>query len=284
VGTVARTTTKETASLGYSIYYTLVNIGGAIGPMLALVVRENAGISYVLVMSSLTSLALVFGTLLFYREPPRPADAPPPSSMAKVLRDMLTVFGNARFMSFLVIFSGFWAMFWHIFYALPFYVRDYLKFDKFEIIETVDAWTIILVTVPVTALAKRLAPLTAMVLGFALATTCWFVMASFPTFWMTVAAISIFAVGEGLQSPRYYEYVATLAPREQVGTYMGFAFLPIAIGTFVAGWSSGYLVKHYVEGGNPAAPQMWLWVGAYGVVSTVLLLAYDRFIAPKPAA
>jgi MFS family permease len=187
-------------------------------------------------------------------------------------------------MSFLVIFSGFWAMFWHIFYALPFYVRDYLKFDKFEIIETVDAWTIILVTVPVTALAKRLAPLTAMVLGFALATTCWFVMASFPTFWMTVAAISIFAVGEGLQSPRYYEYVATLAPREQVGTYMGFAFLPIAIGTFVAGWSSGYLVKHYVEGGNPAAPQMWLWVGAYGVVSTVLLLAYDRFIAPKPAA
>jgi hypothetical protein len=29
---------------------------------------------------------------------------------------------------------------------------------------------------------------------------------------------------------------------------------------------------------------MWLWVGAYGVVSTVLLLAYDRFIAPKPAA
>ena len=36
VGTVARTTTKETASLGYSIYYTLVNIGGAVGPMLAL--------------------------------------------------------------------------------------------------------------------------------------------------------------------------------------------------------------------------------------------------------
>ena len=59
VGTVARTTTKETASLGYSIYYTLVNFGGAIGPMLALLVRQNLGIAYVLVMSSLTSLALV---------------------------------------------------------------------------------------------------------------------------------------------------------------------------------------------------------------------------------
>jgi dipeptide/tripeptide permease len=284
VGTVARTTTKETASLGYSIYYTLVNFGGAIGPMLALVVRQNLGIAYVLVMSSLTSLALIFGTLVFYKEPPRSADAPEARSMAKVLRDMLTVFRNARFMTFLVIFSGFWAMFWHIFYALPFYVRDYLKIASFELFETVDAWTIILVTVPVTALAKKLPPLTAMVLGFALATACWFVMAGFPTIPFTVAAIVMFAVGEGLQSPRYYEYVAALAPKDQVGTYMGFAFLPIAIGTFVAGWSSGYLVKHYVEGGNPQAPKMWLWVGAYGVVTTALMLVYDRFVARRAAA
>jgi dipeptide/tripeptide permease len=284
VGTVARTTTKETASLGYSIYYTLVNFGGAIGPMLALVVRQNLGIAYVLVMSSLTSFALIFGTLIFYKEPPRPADAPEVRSMARVLRDMLTVFRNARFMTFLVIFSGFWAMFWHIFYALPFYVRDYLKIASFELFETVDAWTIILVTVPVTALAKKLPPLTAMVLGFALATACWFVMAGFPTVAFTVAAIVMFAVGEGLQSPRYYEYVAALAPKDQVGTYMGFAFLPIAIGTFVAGWSSGYLVKHYVEGGNPNAPRMWLWVGAYGVVTTALMLVYDRFVARRAAA
>jgi POT family proton-dependent oligopeptide transporter len=284
VGTVARTTTKETASLGYSIYYTLVNFGGAIGPMLALVVRQNLGIAYVLVMSSLTSLALILGTLLFYKEPPRPADAPEARSMAKVLRDMLTVFGNARFMAFLVIFSGFWAMFWHIFYALPFYVRDYLKVESFELFETVDAWTIILVTVPVTALAKKLPPLTAMALGFALATACWFVMAGLPTVAFTVAAIAMFAIGEGLQSPRYYEYVAALAPKEQVGTYMGFAFLPIAIGTFIAGWSSGYLVKHYVEGGNPEAPSMWLWVGSYGVVATALMLVYDRFVARRAAA
>jgi len=284
VGTVARTTTKETASLGYSIYYTLVNIGGAIGPMLALLVRQNAGISYVLVMSSLTSLGLVVMTALFYREPPRPADAPPARSMAKVLRDMVTVFGNLRFMTFLVIFSGFWAMFWHIFYALPFYVRDYLKFEQFEVIETVDAWTIILVTIPITALAKKLKPLSAMVIGFVLATACWFLMAAVPTLLFTVVAIVIFALGEGLQSPRYYEYVASLAPQDQVGTYMGFAFLPIAIGTFIAGWSSGWLVKTYVEGGNPEAPTMWLWVGAYGVISTVLLLLYDRLVARRGTA
>jgi len=285
VGTVARTTTEGTKALGYSIYYTLVNIGGAVGPILAIPVRENLGIAYVLVMSSATTFLLVLATLLFFREPPRPADAPPPKSMAGVLVDMLKVFGNVRFMTFLVIFSGFWMMFWQMFYSLPFYVRDVLKFPRFELIETVDAWTIILVTIPITALAKKLKPIRAMTIGFFLASASWLLMAASPTLPMTIAAIVIFALGEGLQSPRYYEYVADLAPTEQVGTYMGFAFLPIAIGTFVAGGIAGPLVERYVNGfkaGSVAHPEtMWLWVAGIGFGSTALMLLYDRFVAPK---
>lgn len=287
VGTVARTTNEGSKALGYSIYYTLVNFGGAIGPFIALYVRESVGISYVLVVSSLTTLALLIGTALFYREPAAPAvpageTAPPPRSMGRVLADMVLVFSNVRFMLFLVIFSGFWVMFWHIFYALPFYVKDYLHYERFEILETVDAWTIILVTIPATALARKLKPLTAMVIGVGLATASWFLMAGWATLTGTIIALMIFAVGESLQAPRFYEYVARLAPQEQLGTYMGFAFLPIAIGTFICGGSSGYLVEKYVAGGNPDAPKMWLIVGAMGVVSTLLLLFYDRFIAPRP--
>ncbi len=285
VGTVARTTTDATKSLGYSIYYMLVNLGGAVGPILALQVRQNLGISYVLVMSSLTTFLLFGGTFLFFKEPPQPADAPPARSMSKVLADMFLVFTNFRFMSFLVIFSGFWIMFWQIFYALPFYVRDFLKFERFEIIETVDAWTIILITVPATALAKKLKPIRAMTVGFGLASVSWFLMGAFPTITMTVVAIALFAVGEGIQAPRYYEYVANLAPQEQVGTYMGFAFLPVAIGTFVAGGLGGKLVAHYLQGAGAASPQhMWYVVGAIGVVATALMLFYDRFLAPHHEA
>lgn len=281
VGTVARTTTEETKALGYSVYYTLVNIGGAIGPFIALAVRENLGISYVLVVSSITSLLLLFAAAVFYREPQALADPPPARSMGRVIADMALVFRNGRFMLFLVIFSGFWIMFWHIFYALPFYVKDYLHFPRFEIIEAVDAWTIILITIPATALARRLQPLSAMVLGFALATSCWFIMSAIPTLVGTIIAMMVFALGESIQAPRFYEYVARLAPQEQLGTYMGFAFLPIAIGTFIAGWTSGHLVERFVEGANPNAPKMWLIVGACGVVTTILLLLYDRFIAPR---
>jgi POT family proton-dependent oligopeptide transporter len=295
VGTVARTTTEQTKGLGYSIYYTLVNLGGAIGPILALYVRENAGIAYVLVMSSVTSIAMLIATTIFFKEPPQPADAPPARSMGRVLADMMLVFTNGRFMAFLVIFSGFWIMFWQIFYSFPFYVRDVLHYEKFELMETVDAWTIILVTVPMAALARKLSPMAAMTAGFALATTCWFLMALGPrTVPIAVAAIVLFALGEAVQAPRYYEYVSDLAPKEQVGTYMGFAFLPVAIGTFVAGAIAGPLVEHYVgvrkdgvltPGPGAAEPgHMWLWVGAIGVASTLLMLAYDRFVAPKAKA
>ena len=281
VGTVARTTNTQTKTLGYSIYYTLVNIGGAIGPFIALAVRESAGISYVLVVSSLTTFALCIATIVFYREPDLPADAPPSKTLREVIADMMLVFRNARFMLFLIAFSGFWVMFWHIFYALPFYVKDYLHFEKFEILETVDAWTIILVTIPGAALAKKLKPLMAMTLGIGIAATGWFVLGLVPSVPGTVAGMMLFAVGEAIQAPRFYEYVSNLAPPEQVGTYMGFAFLPIAVGTFLSGWSSGYLVSHYVEGGNPAAPSMWFIVGSYGIATMLLLFVYDRVLAPR---
>jgi proton-dependent oligopeptide transporter, POT family len=291
VGTVARTTTEQTKSLGYSIYYMLVNIGGAIGPLLAMPVRENIGIAYVLVMSSLVSLALLVATLIFYREPERPKDAPAGKSMGAVLRDMVMVFGDFKFMTFLVIFSGFWAMFWQIFYSLPFYVRDVLHYGRFEVIETVDAWTIILVTVPITALAQKMKPLAAMTLGFALATVSWFFMGAIPTLAVCIAAIALYAVGEGLQAPRYYQYVADLAPKDQVGTYMGFAFLPVAIGTFAAGAIAGPLVTHYIGRrvddvlqpgpGFAQASHMWYWVGAIGVVSTILMVLYDRLVVRR---
>jgi len=290
VGTVARTTVAETKGLGYSIYYTLVNFGGAIGPLLALSVRQNLGIAYVLVMSSITSLILVAATQIFYKEPPQPADAPPARSMGKVFADMLLVFGNVRFMAFLVIFSGFWMMFWLIFLALPYYVRDVLHFEQFELSAVVGPTTIILTTVPMAALAKKLKPMTAMTMGFGLASASWFLMGSVQTALAAGAAIVVFSLGEGLQAPRYYEYVANLAPREQVGTYMGFAFLPIAIGSLVAGPLAGHLVATYVEpfrSGVPGAPPpqtMWYVVGCIGLVATFAMWLYDRLVARRPPA
>jgi POT family proton-dependent oligopeptide transporter len=282
VGTVARTTTEDTKSLGYSIYYTLVNIGGFLGPFLAPPVRENFGIQSVLVMSSLVSLLNLLATLLFFHEP-EGGPTGPRRTFGTVLKDMVLVFRNGRFISFLVIFSGFWIMFWQIFYALPFFVRDVLHFDKFELIEAVDALAIFLLTVVIAALTKKLRPILAMSIGFAIASASWLLIAARPSFPVTVFAIVIFAIGEMMQAPRFYEYVADLAPRAQVGTFMGFAFLPVAIGSLIAGRLSGYLVQHFVrETQNPTA--LFVTISSVGFASTALMLLYDRFVAPRPAA
>ncbi len=280
VGTVAKTSNPNVQSLGYSIYYTLVNLGGAIGPILALQVREGLGIEYVLIMSSFTSLLLFVGTLFFYKEPQKAADEKPQLSLGKVFRDMLTVFTNAKFILFLVIFSGFWIMFWQIFYSFPFYTTEVLKFPQFEILETVDAWAIILFSVPLTALAMRFSPITAMTIGFLIASSSWLLMVAAPTVTMAVLAMILFAVGESIQAPRFYEYVASLAPKEQVGTYMGFAFLPIAIGSFVAGVLSGWLVETYLrQSMNPN--MMWFTLASIGFASTILMLLYNIFIVKR---
>jgi len=284
VGTVSRTTTEETKSLGYSIYYTLVNLGGALGPVLALQVREGLGIEYVLVMSAVVSFLNLVATLLFFQEPAAANASGERRTLARVFTDMVVVFGNFRFISFLVVFSGFWIMFWQIFYSLPFYVRDVLHFSRFELIESVDAWSIIFLTVPVTALMKRVRPIVAMTLGFAVASGSWLLIAVAPSIPLVVAAIALFAVGESMQAPRFYEYVADLAPPEQVGTFMGFAFLPVALGSLVAGPLSGWLVQHYLhEGGRPAG--MWVVLALIGVASTFLMFVHDRFFhGHKPSS
>jgi POT family proton-dependent oligopeptide transporter len=283
VGTVARTTNTSVRAFGYSIYYTLVNIGGVIGPLLAAPVRLTFGIASVLLVSSAASVLLFLATLIFYREPPRPAEAPPPSSMARVLADLAGILKNRRFVLFLLIFSGFWAMFWHQFYALPFYVSDYLHVEHFEWLSAIEPGVVILLTIPMAALAQRMQPFSAMIVGLALTTLGWFFMGAIPTLVVTVFGLAVIAMGEALQAPRFYEYVSRLAPPDRVGTYMGFAFLPIAIGSFIAGWSSGFLADHYVAHGNPSAPHMWFIVGTYGLVTTVFLIIYDRVFVTREA-
>jgi POT family proton-dependent oligopeptide transporter len=282
VGTVARTTAPEVKSLGYSIYYTLVNIGGALGPILALSVRESLGIEYVLVTSSITSAFCLLGTLLFFREPERGPEEKPPGSFGKVLRDMLVVFRDVRFIGFLAIFSGFWIMFWQMFYSLPFFLTETLKFEKFELIETVDAWSLIVLTVPVSAMVRRWRPIRAMTAGFAVASTSWLLIALHPTWQTVVVAMAVLAFGEAMQAPRFYEYVADLAPREQVGTFMGFAFLPVAIGSFVGGALGGHLVQRFVrESAHPE--RMWWVIAGIGFAATVAMLLYDRLVAAPGA-
>jgi len=298
LGTVALTSTPESKSLGYAIYYWLVNIGAAIGPLLAFFVRDLIGIQYVYIVSAVSCTLMFVATLIFYKEPEenliRKSDG-----LLIVFRNLFVVLKNLKFMLFLLIFSLYWLVFWQEFIVLPFYVADYIsKEAPIEIIISIGAWTIILFQIPVNRLTKNIPTRQAIVFGFVLAALSWlFMYLALPlaigqkvsfgflgSFDMAIPVLAIgifiFSIGEQTQAPRFYEYIADLAPQGQAALFQGYAFLPIAIAWGFGGTIGGLLYHNFAtKGNNPGL--IFLSIFGIGVVATLLMLIYN-FIYRKP--
>ena len=277
VGTTARASKENVRSVGYSIYYTLVNVGSTLGPLLAGWQQEHGSAENVFRIAALSVFAMLFFVLLLFKEPQRAEDAPA-ATLAQVGRNFLTVISNPRFMIFLLIFTGYWVVFWQEFIALPLFISTYIDPNANTArILAVDPIVVICFTMLIGFLTKRMHAFHAIVLGTLVSSVAWILLIVHPSVWMAVATLVVVAIGEIIQQPRYYDYISRLAPADQQGTYMGFAFLPLGIGSFVAGKFSGWLMRHYGE--ELHRPQMvWWWVVGVGVATTILLWIYDRLV------
>lgn len=276
VGTTARASTANVRSLGYSIYYTLVNVGSTLGPLAAGWLQQRGMTESVFRISAISVFAMLFLVLLLFKNPQRTGEQAP--NLAQVVRNFLTVLGNPRFMLFLLIFTGYWIVFWQEFIALPLFVTAYIdpNANTAWIVAT-DPIVVICFTMLIGFLTKRMHAFHAIVLGTLITSLAWILLIIHPSVWMAVATLVVVAIGEIIQQPRYYDYVSRLAPPEQQGTYMGFAFLPLGIGSFIGGPFSGWLMHHFGE--ELHRPQMVWWsVIGVGVVTTLLLWIYDRLI------
>ena len=282
-GTTARASSESVRSIGYSIYYTLVNIGGTLGPIVAFLVRRSLGIENVFRVSAFFVFLMFFATLIFYKEPGRSGERTVPTIIA-ALRNMLVVLSNLSFVVFLLIFSGFWIIFWQEFIALPLFIRGYVDPNaKIDLLLSVDPATVILFQIAVSYLTRRIPTFTAMTAGILISSFSWLILLLHASTGFVIAALFILALGEITQSPRYYEYVSRLAPPGQQGTYMGYAFLPIAIGYLIGGKLGGYLV-HYFGDVLHRPEQMWWVVSAIGFATTLLMWIYNIVFKPIAAA
>jgi len=324
VGTTARASKENVRSIGYSIYYTMVNIGGAAGPYFASWAHRHLGIESVYRVAALSVFAMFFVVLLFFREPRKSGDAPPPS-ISQVARNFCVVLGNyqlvlpvllialvlriamsvypfsvpwwiwgvllllvlagfSRFMWFLVLFSGYWVVFWQQYISLPGYIQAYIDPNaNVELILVTDGLAVITLTLLINYLARKIPPFQAVILGTLVTSVSWLVLISKPTIWATVLSLFVLALGEIIQSPRYYEYISRLAPPDQQGTYMGFAFLPIGIGSLIGGWLGGKLMHHFGEVQHRPT-LFWAVITAVGVLTAVLLWIYDKTLRPTVVA
>lgn len=283
VGTTARASKESVRSIGYSIYYTLVNVGSAAGPYVASWVHQHISVENVFRVAALSVFAMFFAVLLLFKEPRR-SDETQTVSLGQAAKNFATVISNPRFMIFLLIFSGYWIVFWQEFIILPLYIHNYIdpKADT-ELILVADPLTVIALQMAVSFLTKRMPAFRAITLGTLISALAWIILAIHPTVFVAVVTLIAVALGEITQSPRYYEYISRLAPSGQQGTYMGFAFLPIGIGSLIGGWFGGVLIHHFGEVTHQPG-RIWWAVTAVGVATAALLWIYDRVVTSRSNA
>ena len=279
VGTTARASKENVRSIGYSIYYTLVNVGGALGPLVASQVHKHLRVETVFAVAALSVFLMFFAVLLFFREPRKANDAPTPT-FAQTGRNFLTVITNPKFMLFLLIFTGYWIVYWQEFITLPLYVHDYINPNTdTEGMLAIGPIVVIALTVAMGVLTRKMEAFRAVVLGTLISAVAWIALALYPTTWAAYLTLVVVALGEIIQAPRYYDYISRLAPTGQQGTYMGFAFLPIGIGSLLAGRIGGKLVHHFGEVTHQPE-RIWWAVAGIGVLTALLLWIYDRIFKP----
>lgn len=260
---ISRNTTDETSSIGFGIFYMMVNIGGFIGPFFAGIFMQKSW-DYVFYMSMLTIGFNYLITFLFFREPEISNDKVSLGrNILQAFINIWTTLRNWRYVMFLMIMCLFWAAFNQLYYSFPVFIEQWVDTSVlYRGIESVwpwlahsigtpegtittvtftsmDAFFIIVFQIVISTLVMRFRPLAAMMGGILVLSGGLGLMFSAQSGWLVLLGILIFGLGEMASSPKFTEYVGRIAPADKKALYMGTSFLPYAGGHALAGWLSG---------------------------------------------
>ncbi len=262
--TVAKTTDETTSSIGFGIFYMIVNIGGFIGPVFSSKLRHIYGWHIVFIMAASAIAVNILLALIFYKEPGRVKNTDPFwPSITKSLRHIVTALSDVKLTVFLIIMIGFWTMFNQLFYTLPNFIYQWVDTSMIyqwihgfspdmaaafgtekgiiapEMLVNLDAGFIILFQILISSLVMRLKPVNAIITGIMVVSVgIGFAFGTNNGFYV-ILGIFIFAIGEMASSPKFTEYIGRIAPKNKEALYMGTSFLPVAVGNYLAGILSG---------------------------------------------
>lgn len=276
---IAFVTSAERRTFGYSVYYTGINVGGFLGPVLIATLGTDYRAAFLLGAAVLAA-DLVMVLLLFRNPVARRADA----SLASAFRPLATVFQNGRFIGLLAIFSGFWFLYSMNFSFLTPYVASFVPLPTWfpaSLQQSISPLLIIFLGIPLGGFASRRDPVRMMTLGIALFVVGFILIGFVRTLPALLVGIALSAVGEVLAYPGFLSYVSRIAPPGQAAIYQGYGFLPIFLGFFVGPIVGGALYGNLVDG--MARPSLfWSLLCSIGLLTVAAFLLYARILTPKP--
>jgi POT family proton-dependent oligopeptide transporter len=309
-GTVTRTTEEgSTRPVGFGLYYTMINAGALVGPVVAAQIRNRTEFRYVFWMSAAACALMFFQALLSFREPVSAAERGSGKTVGQVFGEVFLVLRNGRFVLLLVIFSGFWGMINMLFGFMPPYLERFsdlgaaeAAIDRVvpltrwaghwlnpEVFVSLDALLIVLFQALVSYLTRRWRTISAMLAGTSLATLSWVFPALSPVAGIVALGIAVWSLGEMTCSARFFEYCGTIAPPDRVAVYLGYSFLAIFLGNLYSGPWGGFLYQRFINdpvaaGSAPRPAVFFAGVMLMGVIATIGLALYARFVAPRARA
>ncbi len=251
-GMVAKTTNSETSSVGFGIFYMMVNIGGFIGPFIAGFLYKVSW-HLVFLMSIVTIAINYIFVFFFFKEPDRePSGITFMKNIGIAFKNIFDTLADWRYDLFLLIMAVFWTAFNQLYYSFPVFLDQWVDMDKISAflglapgtitaptVTSMDAFFIIVLQMYISSQSAKLKPLHSMITGIMILAAGLILMFITQNPWLVLLGVLIFAIGEMASSPKYTEYVGRIAPADKKALYMGTSFLPIALGHFAAGYISG---------------------------------------------
>ncbi len=302
-GTVRAVTDKTNKTLGFGIFYAMVNVGGTIGPIVLGKLRAISW-DYSFKVAAISIFLMLLVTIFFYREPAREMEG---VTLRQKMKEIGFALLDLKF-AFLLILLGvfFWLPFWAFFNLSAVYVDRNLDtarlYDGIRSVfgagfanffsqvdnkgirrilgETLSTtgYIVMIFQVLVSRIAERFKAMPSFLAGLFMLTAGFLIigLAKITAPAMVFLGIFIFAIGEMTSSPRLQEYITWIAPKEKAGLYMGMNFLAVMIGSALSGITYTALSGYFNTIGSPE--YVWYVLAAHTFLGIVVLAAFTKII------
>jgi len=312
-GTVQKTAGAK-ATLGFGIFYMVINIGSLFGRAASYIMRKQFDLSYIFAVSVFFSIIAFFAVLFFYSDPETQSDTikKTKKSILRILADMVLVLKNLRFAMFLIVSSGFFFIYSQVYNVFPLYLKKVVELDPaVDLITMANPFVIVFFQLLITKKFGKMKPINSIIVGIVIIGVSM-VINLIPIFMsggvkaltfgeliplgslFIVLTVALIAFGELFTSARTYEYIGALAPKGQEGLFLGYANLPMAIGALIGGPAGAFIFNEIMcknavklDSGllelNPFWNSMgWLILMGIGFVSAFSMWAYNRWLKNNP--
>jgi len=302
-GTVRAVTDKTNKTMGFGIFYAMVNVGGSFGPIVLGKLRAISW-DYAFMAAAASIFLMLLITIFFYEEPEREIEG---KTLGEKFGEIGVALSDLKFTALLILLGVFfWLPFWSFFNLCAIYIDSNLDtvrlyqsmqgvlgaavtnfFSQVDeggqrriLGETIahTGWIIMMLQVFVSKVAESRKAMPTFLVGLLLIGMGFVVIGfsaiSAPA--LIFLGIMIVAVGEMVSSPRIQEYITWIAPKEKAGLYMGMNFLAIMIGAALSGVTYTSLSGYFNDMGRP--DYVWYVLSAHTILAIFVLVGFTKVV------